>query len=65
MAAKIIIFVIIVIALLAIIFAYNYFTEPKANAPIINEGEILINNGFKGPYGPPSMNGPDGPPPSR
>ena len=64
MAKKIIIFVIIVIALLAGVFAYNYFTEPKANAPADGR-EITTNNGFKGPDGPPAMKGPSSPPPGQ
>ncbi|TRZ64341.1 MAG: hypothetical protein D4Q79_01715 [Spirochaetia bacterium] len=64
MNKKILIFVIIFAALLAAVFAYNYFTKPVVDAPTISSGN-QSNGSFHGPTGAPSMKGPDGPPPSE
>ena len=62
MNKKILIFVIIFVVLLVVVFAYNYFTKPVANAPTINS-ESQSNGNFHGPTGAPSIKGPNGPPP--
>ncbi len=64
MRKKLLIFIVIFLALLAAVFAYNYFTKPVVNAPTINS-ESQSNGSFRGPTGAPSMKGPDGPPPSE
>jgi hypothetical protein len=61
MLKKILIFVIILIALLGAYFVYNYFTQKTVKSPTIGE----FYNDFKGPSGPPSIEGPTGPPPAR
>ena len=64
MTKKLLISVLIAIALLALLFVYNYFTGGKVEAPI-NQANLQNNTGFHGPTGPPHIKGPTGPPPSE
>jgi len=75
MLKKILLFIIILIALLGVLFFYNYFINSGVKAPTIENNknqptEIFqdVNRGFdfkdfQGPAGPPSIKGPTGPPP--
>ncbi|MFA5098991.1 MAG: hypothetical protein WC461_02105 [Candidatus Paceibacterota bacterium] len=65
MNKKTLILIIIFLALLATLFAYNYFTRPIANAPTTNPESTTTNSNFHGPTGAPSIKGPTGPPPGN
>ena len=60
MDRKLLFSIIILTALLALYFVYNYFTLPVVKTPT----NLGIQQNFKGPSGPPYVKGPTGPPPT-